>query len=390
MIKYISLNILIIMIWSCTSEKDYTGKESELLQEVIDSYEGVENASYYVDFTSVSAKGEEYNSNVHVTQKKSDNTFGYNVRLEYLEDGAPLITYNGADSRFIDFQNKKIEIADTSVYDNTQQIKYISGNFIDFVIKIQFDAAEAFKKLESSFDTLYYKGVSKENGNVLTLAGYLDVPEYNFKDIYYFYFNPSNKKLVGYDNYNIQNQDTFFMTVKYTQMEFNIELEDDIFTAKAPMDFEDVYWKPEEAKELLAVGETAPEWTLSSQDGEQVSLSDYKGKVILLDFWGTWCHWCKVAFPKLKQLDEDFPNDKFEIVGISCQEREGADPAGMLKENGLEYKTMLNGEEVAQKYNVSGYPTIYIIGKDGKVLFSQSGYSEEMRETMGKIISENL
>jgi thiol-disulfide isomerase/thioredoxin len=142
---------------------------------------------------------------------------------------------------------------------------------------------------------------------------------------------------------------------------------------------------PVEMKE----GDLVPDWTLKDADGKEISLSSLRGKPVILDFWGTWCIWCVVAMPKIEAVYQEF-GDKIHIYGISCREPEGANPKEFLKEKKVSYPTLVDGDKVAQLLNVQGYPTLYVIGKDGKLLYQHSGYDKELDKNLTKILKENL
>jgi len=111
----------------------------------------------------------------------------------------------------------------------------------------------------------------------------------------------------------------------------------------------------------------APQWQLTTQSGEPISLSQYKGKPIVLHFWATWCPYCKRLQPKLVELQQKFP--EAELIGISFNEDEGALPQDVLTERGHKFITAINGDEVAQLYGIVGTPTTFFIDKDGRAIF---------------------
>lgn len=113
----------------------------------------------------------------------------------------------------------------------------------------------------------------------------------------------------------------------------------------------------------------APNFTLETQDGRSVSLSDYQGKPIVLHFWATWCPYCKKLQPGLVKLHKKYQDQGLELLAISLREDEGAKPQDELKSRGYDFLTLVEGEQVAEQYYVQGTPTTFFIAKDGEVLW---------------------
>lgn len=122
-----------------------------------------------------------------------------------------------------------------------------------------------------------------------------------------------------------------------------------------------------------AAPETASALSGRTLDGKTASLSDYKGKVVLVDFWATWCDPCKAEIPELVKLQKNLGPRGFVIMGVSMDE-ETAAVAPFAKAAGINYPVVLNGGERAPKgWVVPGLPTAYLIGRDGKVLSREFG-----------------
>ena len=108
-------------------------------------------------------------------------------------------------------------------------------------------------------------------------------------------------------------------------------------------------------------------------NGKIVSLSDYKGKVVLVDFWATWCDPCKYEIPELVKLQAKLGPKGFAILSVSMDE-DVAEVPPFVKSMKINYPVILNGSERAPKGWVApGLPTAYLIGRDGKVLQRKFG-----------------
>jgi thiol-disulfide isomerase/thioredoxin len=115
-------------------------------------------------------------------------------------------------------------------------------------------------------------------------------------------------------------------------------------------------------------GDRAPDFVLSDAAGNMVSLSQYRGQPLVLHIWATWCPYCKKLQPGLQALEDGHRDTDLIVLGISFREDEGADPQGVLRERGLRFKTLLNGDDVAQMYGVRGTPTTVFIDRRGRVV----------------------
>ena len=125
---------------------------------------------------------------------------------------------------------------------------------------------------------------------------------------------------------------------------------------------------------LLPVGSAAPDWTLKTPEGQAITLSKLRGKVVLLDFWATWCGPCAMAMPGLQKLHERFKDKPVVVYGIDTWEKsKRADPTSFVRRRGFTYGLLLEGDKVAKAYRVVGLPTTYVIGPDGRVLYAITG-----------------
>src|SRR5581483_1551271 len=165
----------------------------------------------------------------------------------------------------------------------------------------------------------------------------------------------------------------------------------DAFVISAPNGYGEKLVTGLEAKTkgLLATGAAAPEWTLRDPAGREHSLADYRGKVVVLDFWGTWCAPCIKAMPGIQALHEKFKEQNVVIFGIAVGDDEG-DPAGFMKRKGYTYGLLLKGDGVAKNYNAQLLPTLYVIGADGRIVHAEKGYREEAKTELATIIERQL
>jgi len=131
----------------------------------------------------------------------------------------------------------------------------------------------------------------------------------------------------------------------------------------------------ERSMKLLAVGEIAPDWQLNNADGKVHSLVQYRGKVIVMDFWATWCGPCAKVMPRLQKLHEKLSDKGVVVIGVNSWEK--SDPVALMKQKGYSYQLLLNGEQIAEAYKVTMLPVVYIVGLDGKIIYCREGESQK-------------
>lgn len=123
-------------------------------------------------------------------------------------------------------------------------------------------------------------------------------------------------------------------------------------------------------------GKPAPGFSLHTVEGKKLSLSDYKGKAVLINFWATWCAPCKIEMPWLVALRTQYAPQGFEILGVS--EDDADTPRTKLakfgQEQGLNYPLLVGDDAVSRKYGgVEFLPTSYFVGRDGKIVAETAG-----------------
>lgn len=135
----------------------------------------------------------------------------------------------------------------------------------------------------------------------------------------------------------------------------------------------------------------APEFTLTDANGSSVKLSDYRGKVVLLNFWATWCGPCTLEIPWFIDFEQEFKSRGFEVVGISMDDDGWAAIKPYVAEHKMNYRVLLGNDSVSQLYGgVEALPTTFIIDRDGKIasvhvgLAGKDEYSNEIQSLLGQ------
>lgn len=136
----------------------------------------------------------------------------------------------------------------------------------------------------------------------------------------------------------------------------------------------------------------APDIRMKTLDGRTVRLSDLKGKVVLLDFWATWCGPCRESIPAIQRIYAKHKDKGFEVMGIALERDSGAQLPGFAREMGMTYPIGLpiTREEV-QVYNDTGaIPLMVIVDKKGHIRGRQQGYAAALEAGIEQKVKELL
>ncbi|MBQ0043707.1 MAG: TlpA family protein disulfide reductase [Bacteroidales bacterium] len=139
-----------------------------------------------------------------------------------------------------------------------------------------------------------------------------------------------------------------------------------------------------EAEGKVYVGSKAADFTLKTIDGEDFTLSSLRGRYVMLDFWGSWCHWCVEGMPKVKECVDKYA-DKLSVVSVDCNDSDEAWRKGVADVGYMTWTQVYNPKTVAvdAQYLVDGYPTFVIIDPEGTIVKIMVGESQNFVEEVG-------
>jgi peroxiredoxin len=125
--------------------------------------------------------------------------------------------------------------------------------------------------------------------------------------------------------------------------------------------------------EHAAAGKIAPDFSLPDLSGRQIQLSAYRGKVVLLDFWATWCEPCRQEIPHFVDLQNKYGSQGFQTIGVSMDD--GPEPVrDFYQQFKMNYPVVMGNAKIGEFYGgVLGLPIAFLIGRDGRIHFKHIG-----------------
>ncbi len=136
--------------------------------------------------------------------------------------------------------------------------------------------------------------------------------------------------------------------------------------------------KAESGEKKHSQAPKAPDFTLKTLEGKELSLSSFQGKVVLLNFWATWCPPCRAEIPIFHAYYKKWKDKGFVIIGISM-DKSAQIAATFMRELGITYPNLLGNNALAAQYRVQGLPTTYILDREGRVVQMYVGMPRESR-----------
>ncbi len=141
---------------------------------------------------------------------------------------------------------------------------------------------------------------------------------------------------------------------------------------------------PARKKEALAkkIVKPAPDFDLLDVNNEHVKLSDLRGKVVILDFWATWCNPCRMAMPVINDFTRNYAKPKVKVFSVNVWEQGKRKPKKFMEENNYAMILLYGNNDIAQAFGVQGIPHLCVIDADGNIRYEESGYSENLLENL--------
>lgn len=196
---------------------------------------------------------------------------------------------------------------------------------------------------------------------------------------------------------NMKGGENYYESYRFEEQNFDaLSLE-----ANPPMPLAPSFWRDKgyqlpqkstfdrDAKPLL--GKVAPDWTCMSTQNDSLSLADFKGQYLLLDFWYIGCAPCVLAMPGLQALSAEFDESKLRVLGVEAYDKSPERVAAFMQGREVDYTSLIAARtSLIQDYGVQAFPTFFLIDPDGIVIHHQIGYSPRELRKLRKLLNGQL
>jgi cytochrome c biogenesis protein CcmG/thiol:disulfide interchange protein DsbE len=136
---------------------------------------------------------------------------------------------------------------------------------------------------------------------------------------------------------------------------------------------------PEPSVDDRRTEQKAPDFVLADvMSGSEVRLSDYRGKVVLIDFWATWCGPCRMGIPHLIELHEEYSGDGFTVLGVSVDQKGPSVVKPFVKQQGIPYPVVMGDQPTIRRFgSIRAIPTAFLVDREGYVIGRYEGYRDK-------------
>ncbi len=380
----IYLTLLLFVFSNYCFSQEITIKE--ILENSDNCIRKINTISYWIDFEMKYLSREDTMTRRSICHLKSAPNDSLNVYHNFVSlMGNHQQVYNGDNILNVNFKDSSSLIINTELYG----YGFIKGNTNRELIRYNlFEDSLFLMKLSdtSMMETILEETVFENREVYSVLFKYKDSDQVSNLQSTYF-IRKSDFFPIGYkQTLNFQNM-LQYKSYSLSNISVNPFFDDRLFD----IDYNIIdkaktkNYVPKEREPLLSNGYNAPEINKKTILGKDFRLSDYKGKIVILDFWYRSCYPCIKALPDLQKISSETDSNEIIIIGVNPFDKKEK-IISFLDERDINYTNIYESKSVATDYKVSAYPTLYIIDREGNIHSSHVGWSEEFYNDIMKEI----
>ncbi len=148
---------------------------------------------------------------------------------------------------------------------------------------------------------------------------------------------------------------------------------------------------PLSAQAIIRKGDPAPPIKVVTMSGQNVTLANYKGYVLVIDFFATWCAPCRQSIPHLVDLNSRYNKQGLQVLGLDADDDEGAKAVkAFVSEKKINYPVAMTSEDLRTDYGLRSLPTLFVINKKGVIVEKYLGFNDEIAKSMESLIKKLL
>jgi thiol-disulfide isomerase/thioredoxin len=374
--------IILLLLFNISNAKELS--VTEILEKADSARKEIHSIKYSDEYEFRNNQGEYYKHTSIKILNYSDST---NVKFLIERPDKSFISFHDGQTFELFFDQKKFKYS-SKINENNISLSTAKNIFSKY-------GKPVIKDSEKKSDTMYYDRIEIIDGTeTYRINSKKSYSNYGMKaNIIY---NIDTKTYLVKRSFieNITHDiDTHSYRNTYTILDINMDVPDSIFELSPPEGFKIIdldssrLANQKSKKKMIEIGKQMPDWEFKSTDSTLYKSSDFRGKHILLNFWGSWCGACKVFMPFLEKVHQKYPKDKLEVWGLTAKERDKKpDHDKIIKRYKASFPTMVYGDKLADELGVRSYPTTFLINPDGKIINIWKGADESLESDMSKFL----
>ena len=361
-----TIKILLILLATLTLAASYAKTNKQSQQIIKGHIKGLDNnkiiliddRSYPIDTIQASAGEFTFSHNLDINDPGL-----YGLFLPQLSNKSGGVKIN---KTFFLVDHNLIEVKGEIITENLKNIEVLGSPLTTEYNELEanFPASIALKKYEKPYNEAFqnynYKEKSTENLKKLKYYGNIIDSLFELKRQNIIDAIPGNHEsiaLAALFYYNFRSESMTFLETNLAK--FSPKIKNSRFL--------DLVQKQINLKKGVSIGSKAPQFTLPNQKNEEIKLSKFIGKYVLIDFWASWCGPCRKEIPNLKKVYQEFKSQNLEIISISTDSDADSWRKAMEKEQ-MPWLQLLSTKEVVSQYNVVGIPFLILLDPEGTIL----------------------